>query len=581
MLIKPCNYCKVTSNQSCVSCWLAAYLDFGTKNKFIKLFDNGNTSHYKLNPELNYITSMTYQENDEMNFYFVKNPQKNLNQNRIDRLLIDILFTYKKFTFINLVCNPCRSIYGYVDIIAKIKFFIPIILRTYFMNYDNIYRAMIIKLKVGGIQRNFFLSECKKNDSANPTTATSKNIESTSLSSLDKNKCSFQFAIKAKEKQTVLGSLLFDPKFEKMDTNLYLQIDMINDTFQQNIAASLEAIFEKKNHKQRDTIGSWKIQSNQHSYEYSTIRKGDGHNNKFNISFKLLYEYACKNNNPCKNNANCTGTVNNYKCICKKNTYGKHCEFFSCSPACKNSKCIGINQCSNPCNPGWSGKDCTDVSCDQYPCMNSGVCELDNNTRVCRCNNQRFTGEFCQFKCKNKCINGICDFKNGAIKCVCFSGFYGKLCEESYLLVSQFYAASISFIIILSLILFISTIFIAILICSYICAVIKLKKKAKKNIVNTLKYHKNLLSVNYPMKFIFVHQYFIILETPAMSQTQDNSTKRSSENKTEQKDDPNYVYSLDSIYPIYNLSTAIDDENDDLMSNIYQPRVSCDFSRGK
>ncbi|KAF0988510.1 hypothetical protein HZS_6925 [Henneguya salminicola] len=452
------------------------------------------------------MTSMTVSENGVMRFYFIKNSKNIINNKNLDNHLIDYLFLYNQFTFINLACNPCKCMHGRISLFGRIK--------TYFMNYDNIYRAMIINLKINDIGNNLLPDTCKKNKTSIATVGT-KNTEN--LNIFDKDKCSFRFGIKAKDKLTMLDSLILGPNTENLDTKLYLQIDRINDTFRQEINAQLKVVIQQNNPQQIFIIKSFDILLNLYSYEYTTEKFFVGFNNKFNISYKIYYmsygysdinarksfdsiyivnssninelpkcraqtlyhtlcakNFACKPNT-CKNKAKCAGTIYNYECDCINGTYGKNCEFYSCDPPCVNSECIGINKCSRKCNPGWSGKNCTDVSCKGYPCLNGAACAVENNIRVCKCNKNKYTGEFCQLKCRNKCFNGICDFKHEAIKCVCHRGFYGKWCKETYHVVAKHYKTSTAFFVWLFLLLFILFVIFPIALFCYIFV-------AKKNI---------------------------------------------------------------------------------------------------
>lgn len=145
-----------------------------------------------------------------------------------------------------------------------------------------------------------------------------------------------------------------------------------------------------------------------------------------------------------------------YKCHCKKNFSGKHCEIVDCDKCIhgncdKNGKCI--------CDQGWSGKSCNKRKCPN-DCSGHGKCNrltgkckcrpayrgLDCSSTcdaklcqnkghkcvgaVCICKSDQWYGKDCAFKkCKEDCgLHGQCVLKLG--RCMCHDGWEGEKCDK-------------------------------------------------------------------------------------------------------------------------------------------------------
>ncbi|CAH3029853.1 unnamed protein product [Porites evermanni] len=149
----------------------------------------------------------------------------------------------------------------------------------------------------------------------------------------------------------------------------------------------------------------------------------------------------CAKGNPCKNGGTCVNNVGSYKCTCRKEFSGKHCE--TDVDECAKNPCKNGGSCKNSfggysctCASGWLGKNCdTDVNeCTKKPCKNGGKCTNTNGGYTCACA-EGWKGTICDQdinECADNtalCNSGKCVNLLGTYKCNCPSGFKGKNCE--------------------------------------------------------------------------------------------------------------------------------------------------------
>jgi hypothetical protein len=106
------------------------------------------------------------------------------------------------------------------------------------------------------------------------------------------------------------------------------------------------------------------------------------------------------------------------KCVCNSGYYGEKCERKISSPcdnkSCKHSGICKINENTRlpecTCLRGYSGELCEKRNLckalvNRLPCFNNGTCLLDSeNHEFCECL-PKFAGAYCEFDLKNNSAN--------------------------------------------------------------------------------------------------------------------------------------------------------------------------------
>ncbi|KAF0990025.1 hypothetical protein HZS_1447, partial [Henneguya salminicola] len=114
----------------------------------------------------------------------------------------------------------------------------------------------------------------------------------------------------------------------------------------------------------------------------------------------------------CQNDGICAQLiVGRYECRCQSGYGGEYCEHFYCSPPCHSDygECVGPNNCSCS-NQGKTGPDCNITTCIETSCNNSGKCKIWKNEIICMCDTSQYAGQYCERKCENPCVYGVCSY---------------------------------------------------------------------------------------------------------------------------------------------------------------------------
>eukprot|EP00062_Callorhinchus_milii_P004375 gi/632942658/ref/XP_007886529.1/ PREDICTED: protein delta homolog 1 [Callorhinchus milii] len=128
------------------------------------------------------------------------------------------------------------------------------------------------------------------------------------------------------------------------------------------------------------------------------------------------------------------------ECRCQSGWQGDLCDQCTPIPGCLHGSCTKPWQCC--CEEGWSGILCDTAphTCSsEHPCANNSTCiESEGGGYRCICG-EEFTGNHCQLRKGNFCINGsLCQNGGSCIdgngfgsqaSCLCLKGFTGVLCE--------------------------------------------------------------------------------------------------------------------------------------------------------
>ncbi|KAH9488307.1 Neurogenic locus notch protein 2 [Bulinus truncatus] len=144
---------------------------------------------------------------------------------------------------------------------------------------------------------------------------------------------------------------------------------------------------------------------------------------------------------PCQNGGTCANSLHNYSCTCKAGFTGAHCEndINNCaSQPCRHGKCINLpDRYECKCEEGYIGVNCDIDSCIPNPCKNSALCLPDDSQYPpyrCVCLSG-YSGKLCQTPfdrcstrpCKN---NGNCTGNSTSYQCHCKKGYEGDQCEK-------------------------------------------------------------------------------------------------------------------------------------------------------
>ncbi|XP_078601386.1 protocadherin Fat 1-like isoform X2 [Branchiostoma floridae x Branchiostoma japonicum] len=94
------------------------------------------------------------------------------------------------------------------------------------------------------------------------------------------------------------------------------------------------------------------------------------------------------NSNPCKNGARCKNLLNDFKCECQREWYGKRCEHSTSCNCFNGATCLDTpsgKTCSCPDN--FTGEKCQeDVNeCSRNPCQNGATCHNTEGSYFCNC----------------------------------------------------------------------------------------------------------------------------------------------------------------------------------------------------
>ena len=146
--------------------------------------------------------------------------------------------------------------------------------------------------------------------------------------------------------------------------------------------------------------------------------------------------------NPCANNGICIDGEGDYSCECQPGWTGKTCteRAIQCLPGqCLNGgSCIpsqfgGAPHCR--CTLGWGGPFCSEPldQCQGQPCHNGGTCESGPGWFRCLCA-KGFSGPDCRInvnECSPQpCLGGAtCKDGIGGFTCICPVGRRGVRCE--------------------------------------------------------------------------------------------------------------------------------------------------------
>ena len=105
--------------------------------------------------------------------------------------------------------------------------------------------------------------------------------------------------------------------------------------------------------------------------------------------------------------------LSGYKCHCKKNFSGRHCETINCAN-CGHGNCDKDGKCV--CDKGWQGKTCNKRAC-LNDCSGHGKC--NKITGKCKCR-PAYRGDDCSSTCNAKlcqnrghrCVGAVCICKS-------------------------------------------------------------------------------------------------------------------------------------------------------------------------
>ncbi|KAF0992555.1 hypothetical protein HZS_5712 [Henneguya salminicola] len=425
--------CPVSQKQKkCKKTVIEIYLLFRPKYKNIYT-TKSTVESLTLNEPFSHTSSVGNSKKGPIKMCFTKKVKNKHSDELIHKYLIDYLFNYDDFIIFQVNCDPCISLYGYISFYGNIKIF--------FMNYDIKYRTMIVKITS--------IQHLMNRKLSNPL-----NIKDEYY----KFSVSYNGIISLKE----IFSL--DSKCKSFDSVLFISIDSIPKVFYKKIKIQLKLVQHFNDSDKKIIVDSWVISSTSDSYESNQEILKIGRNKLINIKYKIYYisygysrgnfkslksvdfEYNCSNkfinptdcnnknlicaSNPCLNGGYCHGSTNIYYCTCPSEFYGRNCERTSCCKNCKNKMDSTTNNCLKICNPGWSGINCETVSCDKISfCQNNGSAK-----RIVEM-------EFVQSKMHFKIIYNI----KGAVRCVCYKGYFGRFCDHPRLKEQQIYYANIGF----------------------------------------------------------------------------------------------------------------------------------------
>ncbi|KAL9889128.1 cell polarity complex component crumbs isoform 1-T1 [Glossina fuscipes fuscipes] len=149
---------------------------------------------------------------------------------------------------------------------------------------------------------------------------------------------------------------------------------------------------------------------------------------------------------PCHNGGNCTDLVAAYHCDCTEDYAGPQCDILK-QVTCENQPCRGGSSCKDgmnsmtgnnftcSCVDGYEGPLCETAFCEITPCLNSGLCIVNESTvPMCQCS-LGYAGHLCERdinECEsNPCLHdGQCHNLVGGYECNCTgTGFEGLNCE--------------------------------------------------------------------------------------------------------------------------------------------------------
>ncbi|CAD5115618.1 DgyrCDS4573 [Dimorphilus gyrociliatus] len=151
--------------------------------------------------------------------------------------------------------------------------------------------------------------------------------------------------------------------------------------------------------------------------------------------------------NPCQNGGTCQANSDNdwplgIRCNCHLGTRGDFCEVNNddClkKPCLNNGTCIDmVNGFLCTCPQGFTGKKCQDSInfCQSHSCLNSAICYNRPSSHVCHCS-KGYNGTNCSMVVNTcswsstMCFNGgTCIPEVGNFSCACRKGYFGNRCQ--------------------------------------------------------------------------------------------------------------------------------------------------------